>query len=191
MGYDLYLIRGETGSEVRDWVERVLAADDPTPLWYGSADDEAAREPLAAALLAHNPALERNEFDSRAIAEMQGWSEADARHEFRWVELVGPDEADDHVTVEIYGRGTQLSFPWGTVRTARHRIEVCAGYARVAQRVAGCLMFDPQLFDVVEPQQDLERVLASYLKGIGQVEDMIQSGEGIQRLEEQLRPESS
>jgi hypothetical protein len=153
MSYDLYCYRASSGlpnvAEARALVEAINAADeagDTKP----TTDD--TKERITAALIGHNPRLERFEFDYGKIAESQKISEDEARSRYQHAEL-NPPEGDPAIQLTVYDDHVFISIPyWYSGSAADTVFSQCSNYLRVIRRTAGFFAYDPQTDTAFDPE---------------------------------------
>jgi hypothetical protein len=153
MSYDLYCYR--PGSDVPDLNEAEILVEQITEAEESGISVETAsttRDEIAAALLKHNPRLEKFDFDYKKIASALKISEGDARARFQHVELT-PPEGDRAIQLTVYYDHVFISIPyWYTGAAAEQVFSELSAYLRVIRDTAGFFVYDPQAGTVFDPK---------------------------------------
>lgn len=147
MSYSLILVRvppGSTDDEVEQAVQVVTGAESGRSL--RSEDNERLKRRLAEALLAECPELDGGEVNHAAIAKAENITEAEAREQYRWWQITGPEEGagieiiiyDGYVNIDMAAGGTDED--WNDVFR----------YADILVREGGFVIWDPQGPNVVD-----------------------------------------
>jgi hypothetical protein len=179
VSYDLYAIPVLPGEDPAGAFEVVAAADeDEATTW---TDDRVARaEQLAGRLQALNPRLERFVFDYPQIARTLGVTEAEARVQWRHIELNTPD-GDNPIQVTIEADHASLTVPyWYTGDRARATMREALSYLAVLAREAGWTVFDPQIERVLDLTGDLDEIVSAYEVGGRHVAELTHEARGPQ-----------
>jgi hypothetical protein len=172
VSYDLYAIPVGAGEDPADALDAAMEAEDGEITW---TDEQVARaERLAASLQALNPRLERFIFDQAEIAKALGVTAAEARAQWRHIEL-NPPVGDSPIQVTIHADHASLTMPyWYTGERARATICEALRYLAVLEREAGWTIFDPQVERVLDLTGDLDQVVSAYEVGSRHVEQISQ-----------------
>src|SRR5438105_1295386 len=152
MSYDLYCYRATSSvpdvAEAQALVEAINAAEEAGD---AKATSSETRERITAALIEHNPRLERFKFDYSKIAELQNISEEEARSRYQHVEL-NPPEGDLAIQLTVYDDHVFISIPyWYRGSEADLVFSQCSEYIRVIRRTAGFFAYDPQTDTAFDP----------------------------------------
>lgn len=144
-------------------------------------DDQIARaEQPAARLQAFNPRLERFVFDYPEIAKTLGVTEAEARAQWRHIELNTHGE-DNPIQVTIEADHASLTVPyWYTGDRARATMGEALSYLAVLAREAGWTVFDPQIERVLDLTRDLDEIVSAYEVGSRHVAELTHETRGLQ-----------
>jgi hypothetical protein len=167
MSYDLHLFRADSQSDSLLAAKASIELEE-TDLNPGPIDPaaEAAKAHLSAALEGSNPALEKFVFDYAQIAQLQKVTEAEARRQWRHIELNGPENGNG-IQITLYDRTASVTVPyWHRGEAAQAAWSEIWSYLQVLHRHADFLTYDPQLDRVLDLDQDRPAVLASYLRGV-------------------------
>ena len=153
MSYDLYCYRASSGvpdvAEARALVEDMNAAEEA-----GDAKPPTGelKERITAALIEHNPRLERFQFDYKKIAESQKISEDEARSRYQHAEL-NPPEGDPAIQLVVYDDYVFITIPyWYRGSAADQVFSQCSNYLRIIRRTAGFFAYDPQSDTAFDPE---------------------------------------
>ena len=154
MSYDIYCYRSSSAipsvAEARELVEAVNAAEEE-----GSARERSssAREELTAALMRHNPRLERFKFNYTEIAESLKISEDEARLRYQHVEL-NPPENDLAIQLTVDDDHVFISIPyWYQGSKADQVFLQLSEYLRLIRQTAGFFAYDPQTDEAFDPER--------------------------------------
>ena len=116
----------------------------------GTSSDTGER--ITAALMEHNPRLERVKFDYTKIAESQKISVDEAHLRYQHAEL-NPPEGDLAVQLTVYDDHVSISIPyWYRSTEANQVFSQCSDYLRVIRRTAGFFAYDPQTDTAFDPE---------------------------------------
>ena len=153
MSYDLHCYRPTSSlpnvTEAEALVEGFNATEEAGEVRSTSTQSQ---EQIAAALIAHNPRLERFQFDYDKIAESLKVTEQDARRRYSHIELNTP-EGDLTVQLTVYGDHVDITIPyWYEGNKADEVFSAVSGYLRVIRRTAGFFVFDPQTGAAFDPE---------------------------------------
>jgi hypothetical protein len=153
MSYDLYCYKPTSDipilAEAESIVDQISEAEESGAAVESSS---ATREAIAAALLSHNPRLERFQFDYREIASSLEVSVAEARARFQYAELT-PPEGDLAIQLTVHNDHVFISIPyWYRGSRADEVFSQLSEYLRVIQAVAGFFTYDPQTSSVFDPR---------------------------------------
>ena len=153
MSYDLYCYRPVSAtpdvSEARVIVEGINAAEE---VGDSRATSSETRERITAALIEHNPRLQRFRFDYAKIAESQRISEDEAHSRYQHAEL-NPPEGDLAIQLTVYDDHVLISVPyWYRGSQADQVFSHCSHYLRVIRKTAGFFAYDPQTDTVFDPE---------------------------------------
>ena len=158
MSYDVYCYRPSSASpnlaEAESIVGKITEAEES-----GGTKDSGSqvRESIAAALLSHNPRLERFRFDYDEIASSLKIPEPEARLRFQQAELT-PPEGDLAIQLTVHNDHVFITIPyWYTGSRADEVFEQLAAYLRVIRSTAGFFVYDPQTSSAFDPAHS-ERV---------------------------------
>jgi len=150
MSYDLILVRVPPGASDED-VERIArAATDPElDRRHGPPDPdaEAQKRALAKALLDACPELEGGEPDYAGLARSNSTSEEEARRQFPWWRISGPDEG---AGIEITLYDTYVSVEMASSGGTDQDWEDVWRYLEILVREGGFAVWDPQGPNVVD-----------------------------------------
>jgi len=153
MSYDLYCYKPASPipilAEAESIVDQISEAEEA-----GAAVDSASstREAIAAALLSHNPRLERFKFDYPKIASSLGISEAEALARYQHAELT-PPEGDLAIQLTVHNDHVFISIPYWYKRDRADQLFLqLSGYLRVIRDTAGFFVYDPQTSSAFDPQ---------------------------------------
>jgi len=153
VSYDLYCYRATSSfpevAEARALIEAINAAEEA-----GDAKPPSlTKETITAALIDHNPRLERFKFDYEKMAESQKISEDEARSRYQYVEL-NPPEGDLAIQLTVYDDHVFISIPyWYRGLTADQVFSECSAYLRIIRRTAGFFTYDPQTDIAFDPEK--------------------------------------
>lgn len=154
MSYDLYCYR--PSSDVPNAAEAELAIEAINAAEESGATVESSpevRESIVAALLTHNPRLERFAFNFDKIAESEGISEEEARRRYDHVELNAP-QGDLAIQFTVYGDHVNITMPyWYKDERADQLFSELSGYLKVIRRTAGFFVHDPQTGAAFDPER--------------------------------------
>ena len=113
------------------------------------------KEKLAAALITHNPRLERFSFDYSKIAESLRITEPEARARYTHIEL-NPAEGDLAVQLTVYGDHVDIAIPYWYIGADADRVfSQISEYLRIIRRTAGFFVYDPQTGIAFDPEQSV------------------------------------
>jgi hypothetical protein len=171
MSYDLYAVHaapGASASEIArtalDEVEAALPESEPT------VATETRKRTVVDALRAANPMLEPFLFDYSDIARTQGITEAQARTQFRHVELNTPEDGNG-IQITVADAHVSITLPyWHRGKAAESAIDEVAQYAAILQQVGDYVIYDPQLDRPLNPKRDRAEMLASYASTLDAVQ---------------------
>jgi hypothetical protein len=159
MSYDLALFLLPPGEAAADVYEALAEAGLGAP---AVAEKELRKQRIADVLTRRDPGLRPFAFDFAEIARSLEIGEAEAREQYRDVELNGPEDqggpqiilADDVATLSIpyWHRGEKA-------KAVLRELAACAG---VIQDETGWAVYDPQLDRVVDLAADLGEMQAVY-----------------------------
>ena len=179
MSYDLYALDIPDGEDALETWGRLMEAEEetlesPTPR---DATKEQRKEDLTRALVAAFPRLERFDFDYAEIARATGTSEAEAREQYRHIELNMPEDANP-IQIVINDDNVAASVPyWHDDDRARSTYEELLAMFRIVQEQTGWTIVDPQLERVLDLESDLDAVLAKHAEGVGIVREYAEAAE--------------
>jgi hypothetical protein len=165
MSYDLYCYRPSTDvpdlSEAEALVEAITEAEESG---IAREPESSTRDAVVAALLKHNPRLEKFHFDHAEIASDLKISESEARARFQYAEL-NPPEGDRAIQLTVHADHVFISIPyWYQSDAVDAVIEELSGYLRVIRETAGYFVYDPQMSAVFDPRQSGFEGRATYLR---------------------------
>ncbi len=175
MSYDLYCYRPVSDSpdvnEARRLVESFNAEEEE--MVQRPETIAGMKEQIAAALLQHNPRLQRFVLDYANIARSQNISEDEARDRYQHIELNSP-EGEPAAQFDIHSDYVFVNTPYRYEgRKADDLFTVLSGYLRVIRDVAGYFVYDPQKDTAFDPAQTDLRDHSEYDHVIKQMPQMI------------------
>ena len=165
MSYDLHLFKPRQDESLETTAVATLedgASDviNPGPL---RPESEAAKQRLAAALMAENPDLHIYPFDFAAIARSESTSEAEARVRHRHLELNGPEDGPG-IQVTLLDQTASVTVPyWHAGADAEPVFAEIWRYLELLEREGGFRTYDPQLARILDLGQDFGAVVEEYL----------------------------
>ena len=152
MSYDLYCYRSSSNvpnvKEAQDVIESLNADEEAG---RNSAAPSEIKERVVAALMQHNPRLERFQFDYRAIAEADNIPEAEARTKYRHVEL-NPPEGDLAIQLVVYDDHVFVTIPYWYGRDTDRVFSSILGYLHSVRKTAEYFVYDPQTDKAFDPE---------------------------------------
>ena len=153
MSYDVYCYRAESGTPDVEEAEAFIEEIEEQEEAGGSAvASSVTREAIVAALLGHNPRLERFEFDYRQIAAIRKISESEARARYQYAQLT-PPEGDLAIQLTVHEDHVFISIPyWYKGGAADPVFSALTGYVRVIGETVGFFVYDPQTGKAFDPQ---------------------------------------
>jgi len=152
MSYDLYCYRPSSDvvnlAEAEAFIDQFNAAEENGE---HHNDSSQLREDIVAALVQHNPRLERFSFDYGKIAESLKTSVEEARARFQHVEL-NPPEGDLAIQLIVHGDLVTINVPyWYSDNRADEVFSTLNAYLRVIRKTAGLFVYDPQTGVAFDP----------------------------------------
>jgi len=154
MSYDLYCYRASSRvpnpAEAQTLVEQINKAEEAGETRPTSGD---TKERITAALIEHNPRLEPFKFNYSKIAEIQKFSEDEARARYQHVELNPPDD-DLAIQLTVYDDHVFIAVPyWYKGPEADQVFSQLSEYLRVIANTSGFFAYDPQTAIAFDPRQ--------------------------------------
>jgi hypothetical protein len=135
------------------------------------------REAIVAALLSHNPRLERFQFDYQKIASSLGISETEARARYQHAELT-PPEGDLAIQLTVHDDHVFIAIPyWYKGSRADQLFVELSGYLKVIRESAGFFVFDPQTGTVWDPKKADLQDRSQYDRIVKDLPAMLSSGQ--------------
>jgi len=172
MSYDFQLLPRSLGSDLlahahADDHEGEINPGPPTP----EGEDRKAR--LSRALATSNPMLTQFAFGFAEIAKTRGITEAEARVQFRHVELNGP-EGGNGIQLTLFDNAASITVPyWHQGAQAAIVVDEIWRYLDVLEREGHFATFDPQLDKILDLVKDKPAVLAAYARVIERMPQIV------------------
>ena len=167
MSYDILLIPLPAGVDPEKYLEQRDDAAEGGESGPPSSEAEARKRALAERLKASSSAaLEEFVFDHKEIAAHLNVSEAEARNQWRHIELNSPDGGAG-VQIELEDNSASLALPyWHAGQRAAQVWGEVWSYLEILQNDGGYAVYDPQLGRLLSLASDRPVVLSKYLEGI-------------------------
>lgn len=165
MSYEWYLVRGQTQEEIEAALDRFFG-DDATEPNSGDPTEaaEMSKRRLADLLKNSGIALEEFVFDHALIARELGVSEAEARRQWRHIELNSPSLG---CQIQLYDEAASVTLAYwhsgGAAETAWSQVWRCL---RILSREGVFVVYDPQLDRVLDVDNDMRSVIEAYRTGM-------------------------
>jgi hypothetical protein len=161
MSYELYLVRGQTPEEIEKALERSFGEDATEP---SSGDPteaaDASKRRLADLLKESGIELKEFIFDHTLIARELNMSEAEARMQWRHIELNNDTLG---LQIQLYDDTATVALPFwhsgGAEETAWSQVWRCL---RSLSREGQFVIYDPQLDRALDVDKDMRAVIDAY-----------------------------
>jgi hypothetical protein len=152
MSYDVYCYRPTSDipdvGEARTIVEQLNLEEEEGRSNRASSE---IKEKIAAALIEHNPRLERFRFKYEEIAKATNISKEEAASKYQHIEL-NPPEGDLAIQLIIYEDHLLVTMPyWYAGNDAHQLFSSLSDYLAVIGRTAGLFTYDPQTDQAFDP----------------------------------------
>jgi hypothetical protein len=177
MSYDLFLIPTSASEDPEEYLERQEEVAGQL-----SPEAEARKRALADRLkVLSGPSLEEFAFDFAEIATHLKMSEAEARRDWRHIELNSP-EGGPGIQIELQDSSASVALPyWHSGATAESTWAEVWRYLEVLQNEGGYSVFDPQLGRVLSLNSDRSVVMGKYSDGVQFTEQIVTKKSGQQK----------
>jgi len=188
MSYDLYFFKPLDGESVDEAYERLF--DESGEVGEGpiTPDKESLKERLASALISSGSGLEKFQFDYASLAKSLKLSEEEARRQWRHIEINSPEDGNG-IQITIEDDSASIAIPyWHQGSDARAAFEEIWGYAKVLEKEAGYVAYDPQLERPIDISSDLDEVIETYTNVSGSVESIVSGDVAESVLPEKPKP---
>ena len=171
MSYDFLLFKPRPGED-----PRVTAQRDSNE-FSGSVPDpqkEALKRKIADALIAHNPQLEVFQFDYEKIAALEKITVDQARLQYRYLELNGPEDDSNGIQITLFDDEATVTVPfWHDEEAADEIFREIWSYLEIISREAGYLIYDPQTDRILDPSKGIDDALSRYSGVMQQLDETL------------------
>ena len=167
MGYDIQLVRPRPGQAIEDIA---MADEDGPPSGPRDPAKEVVKQRVAKALVAADPALKSFAFGYAEIARIRSISIEQAEREHRDVEL---NDETTGLQIMLSDDGAGVSVPyWHSGPEGDDVLRRMLACVRIIARETGFVAFDPQVGEVIDPDVELARMVATHARMVDHVREM-------------------